>query len=403
MQRDDLVIISTEDHLCEPSSLFDNQLCGGLLAAAPRRGVDTQGAPAWFYQDRAWPVAHCASFLAGGAGPETVAQVHLRSGCQDVHARIDEMDANGVAASLCFGDALGADSAIFHAAPDKVLALRHLRAVNDWHFDEWCMAYPGRLVPLGILPTWDVQASLAEIDRLARKGLRVIALGANPVLQGLPPIRDDRWLPIFRALADHDMTVACRPGAGQGAPGNAGAAGVDAWVATMPLATAQALADWLQLDALHACPELRIVMPEGSIGWVSFLAARADLMDWRSPAGKESGRHDVMPSHLLARHFCHAFRWDPSGLANWAEAGEDNIAFAAGYPRTMGPWADAAAQCLEQLGVMPQAVIDKVTHGNAIRWLRHEALFEQFSRSEITVGALRAQAAAKGVETALLD
>ncbi|GFM27980.1 amidohydrolase family protein [Novosphingobium sp. PY1] len=400
MQRDDLVIISTEDYLCEPSNLFDNQLCGRLLAAAPRSGQDAQGNPVWIYQDRAWPVAHCASFLAGGALAGDTARVHLRPGCRDVHARIDEMDANGVAASLCFGDALGADSAIFHAAPDKALALRHLRAVNDWHFDEWCMAYPGRLIPQGILPNWDVQASLEEIDRLARKGLRVIDLGANPVLQGLPPIRDDHWRPIFRALADNDMTVACRPGTGNGALDTGSLPGAGAWVAGMPLAAAQVLADWLQLDALHSCPDLRIVMPEGSIGWVPFLAARADLMDWRSPAWERSGRRAVQPSYLLARHFCHTFRWDPSGLANWAEVGEDNIAFAAGYPRTFGPWADTAAQCLEQLGDMPEAVIDKVTHGNAIRWLRHEALFERFSRSEVTVGALRARAAAKGVDTA---
>ncbi|AIT80226.1 amidohydrolase family protein [Novosphingobium pentaromativorans] len=401
MQRDDLVIISTEDHLCEPPSLFDNQLCGALLAAAPRIASDAQGRPVWAYQGQSWPVSSCAPPLdVGTSGAETGPVLHPVTGSQDVHARIDEMDASGVAAALCFGDALGAESAIFHAAPDKALALRHLRAVNDWYLDEWCMAYPGRLVPLGILPSWDVQASLEEIDRLARKGLRVIALGANPLLQGLPPIRDDHWLPIFRSLADNDMTVACRPGPGNAALETGSLPGAGAWVSGMPLAAAQVLADWLQLDALHSCPDLRIVMPEGSIGWVPFLAARADLMDWRSPAWERSGRRAVKPSHLLARHFCHAFRWDPSGLANWAEVGEDNIAFAAGYPRTMGPWADTAAQCLEQLGDMPEAVIDKVTHGNAIRWLRHEALFEQFSRSEVTVGALRVQAAAKGVDTA---
>lgn len=44
--------------------------------------------------------------------------------------------------------------------------------------------------------------------------------------------------------------------------------------------------------------------------------------------------------------------------------------------------------------------IDKVTHLNAIRWLRHDALFEHNRREDMTVGACHARAAAKQVDTA---
>lgn len=36
------------------------------------------------------------------------------------------MDVNGVAASMCFGNAIGFDGQTFHKAPDKALALRHM-------------------------------------------------------------------------------------------------------------------------------------------------------------------------------------------------------------------------------------------------------------------------------------
>src|SRR3546814_14477739 len=54
----------------------------------------------------------------------------------------------------------------------------------------------------------------------------------------------------------------------------------------------------------------------------------------------------------------------------------------------------------EQVKNLSDEYIDKITHLNAIQWLKHDALFENYKREEINVGALHAQAAAKGVDTA---
>jgi hypothetical protein len=43
MQMNDMLIISTDDHLCEPPNLFDNQLSGELLASAPKNKTDANG------------------------------------------------------------------------------------------------------------------------------------------------------------------------------------------------------------------------------------------------------------------------------------------------------------------------------------------------------------------------
>ena len=92
-----------------------------------------------------------------GMEPNSLEQ--MRKGVYNVHARIDDMNANGVAASLNFGTCVGFDGGRFHKAPDKTLSLIHLRAYNDWHIDEWCGAYPGRFIPCGLLPTWDMDAT----------------------------------------------------------------------------------------------------------------------------------------------------------------------------------------------------------------------------------------------------
>ena len=45
-----------------------------------------------------------------------------------------------------------------------------MQAYNDWHVDEWCAAYPGRFIPCAILPTYDMDATIAELKRMADKG-----------------------------------------------------------------------------------------------------------------------------------------------------------------------------------------------------------------------------------------
>jgi predicted TIM-barrel fold metal-dependent hydrolase len=90
------------------------------------------------------------------------------------------MDVNGIAASLNFPSFAGIDGGLFLGVPDKQQALVHLRAYNDWHIDEWCGAYPGRFIPCGVLPLWDMQETAAEIHRLAKKGCHAVTFNDNP-------------------------------------------------------------------------------------------------------------------------------------------------------------------------------------------------------------------------------
>jgi len=402
MDMNDMVIISVDDHICEPPTMFDNQLSGELLAAAPKLMTDANGKNYWFYQ------GHVRGLIGLNAvvgrpfeeyGMEPTSFDQLREGCYDVHARIDDMDVNGIAASMCFGNSIGFDGQTFHKAPDKALALRHLQAWNDWHYDEWCMAYPGRFIPLMILPTWDMDATVAEIDRCARKGYRVLSMNENPTVQGLPSIHNDYWNPMFRAIADNDMAVALHIGSGNPAPHASLESPIEAWISTMPLSVAQGLADWLQLEELHTYPDMRIAISEGSIGWVPYFMERADFSNWRHKAWTRSRFQDLKPSEMVKRHFLHCFLWDEYGLKNLGEIGEDNVAYEVDYPHSDALWPDAPEHLYRQCRHLTDTQIDKITHGNAIKWFRHDALFENFTREEVNVGALRAKASAKGVDT----
>lgn len=402
MQMNDMVIISTDDHICEPPDLFNNQLSGELLASAPKNKTDKNGNNYWEYQGHIRGLIGLNAvvgrpFEEYGMEPSSFSQ--LRKGCYDVHARIDDMDVNGIAASMCFGNSIAFDGQTFHKAPDKKLSLRHMQAYNDWHYDEWCMAYPGRFIPIGVLPTWDIDATVAEIHRLAKKGYRTISMNENPTVQGLPSIHNEYWAPFFKAINDTDMTIALHIGSGNPAPHASLKSPIEAWISTMPLSVAQGVADWTQLKALLDYPNMRIAISEGSIGWVPYLMERADFSNWRHKAWTHSRLKDLKPSDIIKRHFLHCFLWDPFGLRNLDAIGEDMVAYEVDYPHSDALWPDAPEHLWDTAKHLTDLQIDKITHLNAIRFFRFDDMFKYFKREELTVGALRAKAKANGVDT----
>ena len=170
MKMDDMVIVSVDDHITEPPTVFDNQLSGEDYATAPKLKLAPDGANFWEYQGKRMRNVALNSVTGRvreeyGFEPTNLDQ--LRPGCYDVHARIGDMNVNGCAASLNFPSVAGIDGGLFIRAEDKRQALTHMRAYNDWHVDEWCGAYPGRFIPLGVLPLWDMDLTAKEVHRLA--------------------------------------------------------------------------------------------------------------------------------------------------------------------------------------------------------------------------------------------
>jgi hypothetical protein len=51
MEMTDMVLVSVDDHICEPPDMFDRQLAGEPLATAPKFLTDKDGTNFWSYQD----------------------------------------------------------------------------------------------------------------------------------------------------------------------------------------------------------------------------------------------------------------------------------------------------------------------------------------------------------------
>ena len=173
MQLDDMVLFSVDDHVIEPRGIFDGREPAEYAGRFPRLLPNEENVETWQWEA---PASGSASLNAVVTWPkdqwsfDPTTHAEMRPGCYDLDRRIDDMNVNGVAVSMCFPTFPRFGGGLFNACEDKGLALAVTQAYNDWHIDEWCARYPGRFMPLAIPAAWDPELSAAEVKRVAAKG-----------------------------------------------------------------------------------------------------------------------------------------------------------------------------------------------------------------------------------------
>jgi predicted TIM-barrel fold metal-dependent hydrolase len=402
MKMEDMVLVSVDDHITEPEDVFDRHLTGEAYETAPKLRTSAEGTNYWDYMGREIPSVGLNAVVGRPPeeyGMEPTAFEQLRRGCYNVKERVKDMDVNGIAASMNFPSFPGLDGGVFHAGA-KGHGLRHLQAYNDWHVDEWCGSHPGRFIPCGLLPLWDMDAAVAEVRRLAGKGCHSVSMNDNPGARGLPSIHKAYWGPLWKAINEVGTTICLHIGAGHPAPHASMDSPIEAWITTMPMSISIGASDWLNLAALHQYPDMRIALSEGSIGWVPYFMERADFTHQQHKAWTHSNTYmgDRKPSEMFKRHFLNCFIDDKFGLHNIDWIGEDNIAYECDYPHSDTLWPKSPERLWETIKHLTDEQIAKITHLNAMRDFHFDP-FRHIPKKNLTVAALRAQA--RGVDVSV--
>jgi predicted TIM-barrel fold metal-dependent hydrolase len=405
MKMDEMVLISVDDHITEPGNMFDQHLSGEAYASAPKLKLTADGTNYWEYQGRKLPSVGLNAVVGRPPeeyGMEPTSFDQLRAGCYDPNERVKDMNVNGIAASMNFASFAGIDGGTVITAPDKVQALSHLRAYNDWHVDEWCGSNPGRFIPCGILPLWDMDQVVAEITRLADKGCHSVSINDNPTVRGLPSIHNEYWEPMYKIAAELGTVLCLHIGTGNIAPHASMESPIEAWITTMPMAVSVGAADWLNLAAFNRYPALRIALSESGIGWIPYLMERADFSHGQHKAWTHSEAifNGRKPSEVFRKHFLSCFIDDAYGLRNIDLIGVENIAYECDYPHSDTLWPNAPERLYDTIKHLTDEQIEAITHLNAIRDFKFD-MFKHHPKQELTVAALRAAAKEQGVDVSV--
>ncbi|MFD9279344.1 amidohydrolase family protein [Streptomyces mirabilis] len=395
MDRDDLVLISVDDHIIEPPDMFVNHLPERYKDDAPQLVHQDDGTDTWTFRETVIRTA-ALNAVAGRPkeeyGLEPQALDEIRPGCYDVNERVADMNAGGILAQMNFPSFPGFAARLF-ATEDADFSLALVRAYNDWHIDEWCGAHPGRFIPMAIPVIWDAELCAAEVRRVAAKDCHSLTFTENPAVLGYPSFHDPYWNPLWRALSDTDTVLSVHIGSSGKLAIPAVDSPPDVMITLQPMNIVSAAADLLWSQPVKDFPDLKIALSEGGTGWIPYFLERVDRTFEMHAAWTLQDFGGKLPSEVFREHFLTCFISDPMGVKLRHEIGIDNIAWECDYPHSDSMWPEAPE---ELMGVMERfdvsdSDIDKMTHENAMRWYSFDP-FTHVPREQATVGALRKRA-----------
>ena len=386
--QDHMQLISTDDHLIEHPMLWQDRLPAKYRDVGPRiiekempRAIhagdggrhdgSTKIAEVWQYEGRIYPYIGLNA-VAGKKpeeyGAEPTRYEEMIPGCYEPVARLRDMDIDGVHATLSFPSFPRFAGTVFLEGEDKELALLCVRAWNDYVLDEWCPTDPDRLIPLVILPLWDIEASVAEVHRTAAKGARTVSFVENPHPLGLPSFHTDHWDPVFRAVTETQMPLCVHFGTSGKPPITAPEAPMAVMTALFGCNSMYATADLLFSPTFHKHPELKFMLSEGGIGWVPYMLERMDGV-WAKHRYYQNINPTVKPSELFAKHIFGCFIDDEFGVDNRHLVGIDNITWEGDYPHSDSNWPNSRKIVHETMLDVPDEDVHKMVELNARRLL----------------------------------
>jgi predicted TIM-barrel fold metal-dependent hydrolase len=372
-------VISVDDHLVEPPDMFEGRLPARLADRAPRVVETDRGHQVWEFDGQQYTQVGMNAVAGRRRDRVTLEPTRfedMRRGCWDIHARIHDMDLNGVWASLNFPSQItGFSGRVFSQASDPELGLAVTRAFNDWLYEGWWQPYPDRIIPCGITYLTDPELGAAEIRRNAERGFRSVTLPERPHRIGMPSIFSGYWDPVIAACQETGTVVSL----------HVGSSGMPDMPADGPLLqlgatlfgqmSLTACAEWLWSGLPVRFPELQIAMSEGGIGWVAMLLDRLDNVVDRSGYGRDFGRGApagtaLRPAEVLRRNFWFCTIDDPSTISTREAIGVDHIMVEVDYPHGDSTWPDTQDVIEQAWGHLPVEDLRRLTHENAARLYR---------------------------------
>lgn len=401
MHLDEMVLISVDDHICEPPDMWDGRLPERWKDRAPRVVHKQDGTDVWTFEGRQMPNL-AVNAVAGRPpeeyGMEPTAYSQLRAGCYDIDARIGDMNAAGILGSLCFPSFPGLTGELFAQQEDKDLSRAMVQAYNDWHIESWCGSYPGRFIPLGLPMMWSAKAMAGEIHRLAKKGCHAVTFSDNPQHQGEPSLHDPYWDPVWRACCDEGTVICMHIGSGTGMSFDEPDCPAEVLIASVPITLFHAAMNLTFSRAFREFPDLKVALSEGGIGWIPYFLERADYTYQHHRHWTHQNFGDKLPSDIFREHVICCFIDDGAGIEARHRIGVDTLTWECDYPHSDSTWPNAPEALWKTLeGVSPEE-IGKMTHLNAMRHFQYDP-FKYRPRESCTVARLREEA--KGVDLSI--
>jgi predicted TIM-barrel fold metal-dependent hydrolase len=354
-------ILSTDAHVNEPANLWVERIEPQYRERLPRMYVDENGVR--------WRVSE-------GHRPDRIRDQNLegeddtraKAGA-DLEQRLQDMAYDGIDVEILFPN----KGLSMWATPDPQFAMAQCRVYNDWVWETYA-PYKEKMIPIACLATGDLEGTLAEIERVAKMGFRLLTLPCKPIWGAHNVEHPNYNLPLFdpmwALIQEANLPITFHVSTGRDPRASRGNGGAVINYVTHSLSpTIEPVANLCASGVFERFPGLKFATVEAGIGWVPWLL---DAMDeaylkhhfWVRP--KLQG----LPSDYYRAHGFATFQEDRAGLELAVTYDlVDNFMWANDYPHHEGTWPHSAEAIERTMGMLNDAQRAKVVGLNAARFL----------------------------------
>ncbi|MEC4765506.1 amidohydrolase family protein [Mycobacterium sherrisii] len=310
-------------------------------------------------------------------GPATYADMHPAA--WDPTARVAFMDEQNIRAHVLYPNLGGFGAAAWLERGDPEFALDCVKAFNDFQTDFASVA-PDRLLPIVSVPFWDIDASVAEVERALNNGHRGVNFCNDPRVHGQPALWDRHWDPVWSIARDAEVPVNFHIGGGRiaeqilngvemGFRANFSRMSSLLWADNM-----RCISDLIHGGVCHRFPDVKFVSVESGVGMIP---AALEAFDWQWRNGgviDEHPEYDLLPSEYFRRQIFGCFWYEQAVLIPALLAYPENMLFETDFPHPTcqhpGPKTPAtgpAQYVTESMASLPDHILRKVLSDNAAK------------------------------------
>jgi uncharacterized protein len=293
--------------------------------------------------------------------------------------RVKLLDEIGIWAQIVFPGVVGlGGQGLAGVVEDVELRTLCLEIFNDASAE--LQAESGdRLLPMALLPAWDVDACVREARRAAGLGLRGVNLTSDPQDLGAPDLANRAWDPLWEACSALHMPVHFHIGASLTTmnyfgtypwPSHDDDTSLAIGGTLLFIGNARVVVNIICSGMLERHPELKVVSVESGCGWIPFIVEALDY-EMAENAPRQRAALSLSPSEYFRRQIYATTWFERVDLAAVVKAvGEDNIMFETDFPHPTCLYPDPLKTADENMRGLSETTQRKILGENAKKLYR---------------------------------
>ena len=346
---EDVQVIDADTHLTEAHDLWTRRAPAAYKDRVPHV-EEVDGQPTWVVDGSVLGFAGGGGVIDRDEQKFPFSESMVVWGIDRIHeaafnpdVRLQVMDACGIHRQVLYPNSIGlGGQGLANAVSDPLLRRLCIEIYND-AAAELQERSDRRFLPMPVLPVWDIDECVREVNRVAGLGLRGVNMTSDPQDLGSPDLANRAWDPVWEACAANQLPVHFHIGASLTAMnfyGNYFWPSQHEYVkpaiggSMLFIGNARVVINTIFAGIFDRFPTLKMVSVESGVGWVPFILETMDYELWEN-APVQAAELSRMPSeyfkdHWYATYWFEKNRGDVQGLID--SVGEDNVLFETDFP-----------------------------------------------------------------------